>query len=79
MNKNAPENFTEQRNSIQASRNCGKTILKNLQIRTVPNTVEIFPWIVTKPAFPAFCNSLEPTESNVPTTERKYFNSYPKR
>lgn len=35
-------------------------------MRTVPSTAEILPCIVTKPAFPAFCSSVEPTESNVP-------------
>jgi len=40
---------------------------KDLQTRIVPNTVEIFPWIVTKPALPTFSNSVDPTESKVPT------------
>jgi hypothetical protein len=50
-------------------------ISKNLQIRTVPKTAEIFPWICTKPALPAFCNSVLPTDSNVPT-KWIYFNAY---
>ena len=38
-----------------------------LLIKTVPRTMEIFPWMVTRPAFPAFCSSALPTVSNVPT------------
>lgn len=37
-----------------------------LQISTVPSTAEIFPCTVTRPALPAFCSSVEPTESNDP-------------
>lgn len=43
----------------------------DLQISTVPSTAEILPWTVTKPAFPASCSSVEPTESNVPTKQKK--------
>lgn len=44
-------------------------MLNHLQMSTVPSTAEILPWIVTKPALPASCNSLEPTESNVPAKQ----------
>lgn len=44
-----------------------------LQISTVPRTAEIFPCTVTRPALPAFCSSVEPTESNDPAYKRLLF------
>jgi hypothetical protein len=37
-----------------------------LLIKTAPRILEIFPWTTTRPAFPAFCSSNSPTDSNVP-------------
>lgn len=53
----------------KTSKNNLGMVFQNLQIRKVPSTAEILPCIVTKPAFPAFCSSVEPTESNVPAVK----------